>query len=172
MTSEKLFAAKSVEERLFRGDVCRLGTCPDFRVSITTSREVLVDDAVSKALMALDSKFRSLSSGSQLTEAFHAFQSSKELPCGWELHACTFRDITVWMDPTENIEVHVSRAFELTGVTKPDEQSKDHNFEIRFSSHELTDAVQRNDDGAWNHMEALLSTVQTLHDSLRSEMGC
>ena len=168
---EKLFTAKSVRERLFKHDVCRLGRCPDFRVSITTNKEVLVDDEVSEALMALDSKFRSSSLGSERAEAFQSFQAStKRKPlCGLQLHSCTFRDTMIWMDRQEKIEIHVSQAFELTGVTKPDEQSEDDNFEIRFSSHELTNAVQRNDDGAWNRMETLLSTVQMLHDSLRDE---
>ena len=165
---EKLFIAKSADQRLFRGDVCRLGPCPDFRVAITRSEEVDVAEQVINALAALDSKCRCTKSGSELTKAF---QSSKELPFGWELQAFTYRDTTIWMDPEEKIEINVSRAFELTVVSKPDEQSEDDNFEIRFSSHELTDAVQRNDDAAWNHMEALLSTVQMLHDSLRHEMG-
>eukprot|EP00435_Cladocopium_sp_Y103_P036949 s1117_g9.t1 len=165
--SGQSFTARTSSERLFRGDVCRLGKCPDFRVSITTSNDVDVEDEVIKALMALDWKCRSWNAEDELTRAI----KSTELPFGWKLQACTCRDNAVWMDPKEKIEVNVSRIFEVTGVSKPDEQSEDQNFELRLSSEELSEAVQRKDDGAWNHMEALLATVQMLHDSLRSEMG-
>lgn len=161
------FTARTSSERLFRGDVCRLGKCPDFRVSITTSNDVDVEDEVIGALMALDRKCRSWNSD-ELTRAI----KSTELPFGWKVQACTCRDNAVWIDPNEKIEVNVSRIFEVTGVSKPDEQSEDQSFELRLSSEELSEAVQSKDDGAWNHMEALLSTVQMLHDSLRLEMGC
>jgi len=166
-TGGQSFTARTSSERLFRGDVCRLGKCPDFRVSITTSNDVDVEDEVIGALMALDRKCRSWNSD-ELTRAI----KSTELPFGWKVQACTCRDNAVWIDPNEKIEVNVSRIFEVTGVSKPDEQSEDQSFELRLSSEELSEAVQRKDDGAWNHMEALLSTVQMLHDSLRLEMGC
>ena len=164
-----MYKGTTSTERLFRGDVCRLGECPDFRVSISTSSEVNVEDDVINALKKLDTKCRSnLHRGDELTRSLQ----NVELPFGWKLQATTCRDEAVWMDPAEKVEVNVSKIFEVTGVSKPDELSGDDNFEIRFSSEQVSHSFRGRHDDAWKHMEELLSTVQMLHDALRSEMAC
>ena len=140
-------------------------------MQIITSNTVSVEDDVIKQLETLDQMCRNQKSKDELAQLKTAIQSTK-LAFGWKLQGCTCRDNEVWMDPEEKIEVNVSRVFEVTGVSKPDEQSEDQNFEIRLSSELLSYAVQRNDDEASKHMEELLSTVQMLHDALRSEMNC
>ena len=111
-----MYKATTSTERLFRGDVCRLGECPDFRVSISTSSEVNMEDDVINALQILDMKCRNKHlRGDELTRSLQ----NVELPCGWKLQATTCRDEVVWMDPDEKVEVNVSKIFEVTGVSKP-----------------------------------------------------
>ena len=128
-----------------------------------------MEDDVINALKSLDMRCRNnLHSRDELTRSLQNF----DLPSRWKLQATTCRDEAVWMDPSEKVKVNVSKIFEVTGVSKPDELSGDDNFEIRFSSEQVSHSFRGRHDDAWKHMEELLSTVQMLHDALRSEMAC
>ncbi|CAJ1438644.1 unnamed protein product [Effrenium voratum] len=159
------FVAKRESERLFRGDVCRLGYSPDFRLSINSNMEIDLEPALIQKLKVLDQQCRSVD-GDKLIDTFH----SSSLPLGWRLQCIACRDEWVWMDPEDTVEVNVSKVREVTCLSTRHQQSDDDNFEIRFSSEPTTKAIQGRHADAWVHTKRLLSTVHMLHGAVQTAL--
>ncbi|CAE7210119.1 unnamed protein product [Symbiodinium sp. CCMP2456] len=158
------FVAKKESERLFRGDVCRLGHSPDFRLTVNASAEVNIAQGLADALHRFDVECRGrLQDPDELVESFHKCS----LPFGWKLQCVACREECVWMDNEQAVEVGVSKIREVTCLSKPGGHSGESNYEIRFSSEPASKAVRGRHADAWEHASQLLSTVQMLHESLK-----
>ena len=158
------FVAKKESERLFRGDVCRLGHSPDFRLTINASVEVNIAQGLADDLQRFDVECRGrLQDPDKLVESFHKCS----LPFGWKLQCVACREERVWMDLEQAVEVDVSKIREVTRLSKPGGYSGESNYEIRFSSEPASKAVRGRHADAWEHATQLLSTVQMLHESLK-----
>eukprot|EP00438_Fugacium_kawagutii_P027833 Skav201806 [mRNA] locus=scaffold1071:101986:106673:+ [translate_table: standard] len=163
VNSLQAFVVRRASERLFRGDVCRLGNCPDFRISITTSTKLDSERELILALKTLDRTCRSLlSRGEKLIDTFR--QTS--LPLGWKLQCIACRDECIWMDPDDIVEVNVSKVCEVTCLSTEHWQSDSENYEMRFSSEQANKAIRGRHENAWDPTAQLVATVQMLNDML------